>query len=141
MKKTSVLTEDWAAVVIGFFIIIVTVWGLKLAAPAFKWADAQSLVSGVLTSDNFLKLLIQFVFVYLIAIAGAVLMGKPVGGIAKSLPVVYILTIIASIAGGYEGIKTLNLETVIFCLFLGLLIRNLVKLPDWFYQSLSSEFL
>lgn len=140
MKKTSVLTEDWSAVVIGFFIIVVTVFGLRLAAPAFKWADASGLVSGVLSAENFLKILVLFLFVYGMAIAGAVLMGKPVKGIARSLPVVYLITILASVAGGYEGIKTLNLETVIFCLFLGLLIRNLVKLPEWFYQSLSSEF-
>ncbi len=140
MKKSSVLTEDWSAVVIGFFIIIATVFGLRLVAPTFKWADATGLLSGVLSAENFLKILILFLFVYGMAIAGAVLMGKPVKGIARSLPVVYLITILASVAGGYEGIKTLNLETVIFCLFLGLLIRNLVKLPEWFYQSLSSEF-
>ncbi|MCH5686023.1 hypothetical protein LWM68_18275 [Niabella sp. W65] len=70
MKKSSVLTEDWSAVVIGFFIIVVTVFGLRLAAPTFKWADAPGLLSGVLSAENFLKILILFLFVYGMAIAG-----------------------------------------------------------------------
>lgn len=140
MKRSRILTEDWAAVIIGFLIIVVTIGGLQLAAPAFKWNNTGTLFSGVLSAPNFLRISMLFLFVYTMAIAGAWMTGKPAGGIARSLPVVYIITVLASVAGGYEGIKSLNLETVIFCLFLGLLIRNLVKLPDWFYQSLSSEF-
>ena len=97
-------------------------------------------MSDVLSPQNLLHILTQFLFVYVVGAAGTVLMGKQAPGILKAFPVVYLLTMLASVAGGYEGIKSLNLETVIFCLFLGLIIRNFVQLPAWFYNSLSSEF-
>ncbi len=139
-KKNLNVTEDWASVIIGFFIIIATVAGLQLPVPTFTWNSLNGLFSSVLTSQNLLGLLIQFALIYVVTVAGTILMGKGAPGILKAFPIVYLLTILASIAGGYEGIKSLNLETVIFCLFLGLAIRNFIKLPEWFYGSLSSEF-
>lgn len=139
-KKAFTITEDWASVIIGFLIIVLTVIGLRLQVPIFKWSSADTLFTTVFSLQNLLSILVQFVFIYILTVAGTVLMGKAAPGIIKAFPVVYLLTMVASVAGGYEGIKSLNLETVIFCLFLGLIIRNFVKLPGWFYESLSSEF-
>lgn len=54
-------------------------------------------------------------------------------------PPVYLLTIVALIIAGNGVVKYLNLEAVIFSLFIGLLIGNTFQLPGWFRSALSTE--
>lgn len=140
IKRRFLLTEDWSAVVLGFAIIILAIAGLGLPSPSFKWQNASDLAQAVFAAVNLKNILLYFLFFYAFALLGARITGKDISGVAKSFPVVYVLTLLASLAGGFEGIKSLNLETVIFCLFLGLIVRNFIKLPVWFSESLSSEF-
>jgi uncharacterized membrane protein YqgA involved in biofilm formation len=82
---------------------------------------------------------LQLLYVFIVAILGAWILGKPTRDAAIVFPVVYILTMIALILTGNSAIKSLNLEAVIFSLTIGLLIGNLFRLPDWFRAALSTE--
>lgn len=133
------LTEDWAVVVLGFAIILILLLGFVVPVPQFGWKSFDDVFSTVLSLDNIGKILIQFVFVFLVALAGTLLTGKPLKSTLTVFPVVYVLTLIALILAGNSEVKALNLEAVIFSLAVGLLVGNLLKLPEWFRAALSTE--
>jgi uncharacterized integral membrane protein (TIGR00698 family) len=93
----------------------------------------------VFSAGNLINIVIQFAFVLVIALIGALLTGKPLKYFLYVFPVVYIISIIAIILAGNKDVKVLNLEAVIFSLSLGLLIGNVFKLPAWFRETLSTE--
>jgi uncharacterized integral membrane protein (TIGR00698 family) len=133
------LHEDWAVVILGSLIIILSLAGLLLPVPTFGWKDSAELTGKVLGSANLIKVLIQFIFVIIIGGIGALITGKSVKNYTLGFPLVYIVTIIALILAGSSQAKSLNLEAVIFSLVLGLLISNFIKLPEWLKSSLSTE--
>jgi uncharacterized integral membrane protein (TIGR00698 family) len=133
------LHEDWAVVILGSLIIILSLAGLLLPVPSFGWKDSAELTGKVLGSANLIKVLIQFIFVIIIGGIGALITGKSIKNYTLGFPLVYIVTIIALILAGSSQAKALNLEAVIFSLVLGLLISNFIKLPEWLKSSLSTE--
>lgn len=138
-RKTLALTEDWTAVILGGLIIALLLAGIEIAVPAFGWSNGEELTSKVLAPGNFLKILIQFAFVLVIAFLAAVISGKPVKTFLVIFPLIYFLTAIALIIAGNSAVKNWNLEAVIFSLALGLIIGNFFKLPGWFRKALSTE--
>lgn len=78
-------------------------------------------------------------FVFIFALLGTALTGKPLKHFLYVFPVIYIVSVVAMILAGNKQVNTLNLEAVIFSLSLGLLISNVFKLPDWFREALSTE--
>lgn len=133
------MNEDWVVVVLGFLIIIVSISGLIVPVPSFSWNSWSDLSSKLFASDNLVRIVYQFIFTYIIAIATALLAGKPVKWMMLTYPAVYVLSVIAILIAGNKGVKDLNLEAVIFSLMLGLLIRNLFTVPEWFRSSLNAE--
>jgi uncharacterized integral membrane protein (TIGR00698 family) len=136
MKK---LQEDWVVVILGFLVIGLALVNIKSPVPAYSWATANDLVTKVFSAGNLINILIQFVFVLVIALIGALLTGKPLKYFLYVFPVVYIISIVAVVLAGNKDVKVLNLEAVIFSLSLGLLIGNVFRLPTWFRETLSTE--
>jgi len=129
------LHEDWAVVILGSLIIILSLAGLLLPVPTFGWKKGADLTGTVLGSANLVKMLLQFVFVAIIGGIGAFITGKSVKNYALGFPLVYVVTILALVLAGSSQAKSLNLEAVIFSLVLGLLISNFIKLPEWLKSS------
>jgi len=138
-KKKFELQEDWAVVVLGFLIIVITLLGLVVPVPSFSWSNGTELINKVLAPANLLSIGAQFLLVFIFSVAGAILTNKSVKNIGIVFPSVYVLTVIALILAGNSGIKDLNLEAVIFSLGLGLFVSNVFKLPEWFRSSLATE--
>jgi uncharacterized integral membrane protein (TIGR00698 family) len=136
MKK---LQEDWVVVILGFLVIGLALVNIKSPVPTYSWATAGDLTSKIFSGSNLINIAIQFAFVLVIALIGALLTGKPLKHFLVVFPVVYIISIVAMILTGNKGVKALNLEAVIFSLSLGLLIGNAFKLPSWFRETLSTE--
>jgi uncharacterized integral membrane protein (TIGR00698 family) len=138
IKKFAV-HEDWVVVILGALIIALSISGIILPVPVFNWTNASELFGTVFDAVNLSIILIQFVFVLIIAILGAILTGKSVKNYLVGFPLVYLITILALILAGSSQAKALNLEAVIFSLTLGLVISNFFKLPEWLKSSLSTE--
>ena len=138
-QKRNPLHEDWVVVILGFLVIILALLGVQSAIPTFGWSDAATLSDKVLSPSNLLSILYQFVFVFVIAVLGALLSGKPLRHFLVVFPVVYAVSVVARILTGNSQVKALNLEAVIFSLTLGLLISNIFRLPKWFREALSTE--
>jgi len=133
------LHEDWVVVILGFLIIAISVSGFLLPVPVFGWKTGEDLLSKVLSAANLQLILLQFVFVGIVGLIGVWLSGKRFKDFLLGFPLVYILTILALILAGSKQAKALNLEGVIFSLVIGLLISNLLDLPQWLRDSLSTE--
>ncbi|SHH91689.1 conserved hypothetical integral membrane protein [Chryseolinea serpens] len=139
VQTKAILPEDWAVVVLGFVIIILFLAGMTVPVPAFSWSNMQELSEKVFTAQNLAKIGAQFVLVFVFSVAGAWLTNKPVKQAALVFPVVYLLTVVALVLAGNKGVKDLNLEAVIFSLSIGLLVGNVINLPQWFREALSTE--
>src|SRR6476660_7580593 len=133
MKK---LQEDWVVVILGFLVIVLALLNIKSPVPMYSWSTADDLALKVFNSSNIVNILIQFVFVLVIALIGALLTGKPLKYFLFVFPIVYIISIVAMILAGNKEVKALNLESVIFSLSLVLLIGNVFNLPAWFRETL-----
>jgi len=138
-KSRLTLHEDWAVVILGFIIIFIFLGGLIIPAPSFKWGSGQDLTETILSSGNLLKIFYQFVLVFVFSIIASVITNKPVKASVKVFPVLYIISVLALLLEGNDGIRSLNLEAVIFSLSIGLLIGNLFMLPAWFRSVLNAE--
>jgi uncharacterized integral membrane protein (TIGR00698 family) len=138
-KSRLTLHEDWAVVLLGFVIIFIFLAGVIIPAPAYKWNNASDLSETVFSSGNVLRMVYQFVLVFVFSILASVITNKPVKASLKVFPVLYVISLLALVLEGNQGIKTLNLEAVIFSLSIGLLIGNLFRLPEWFRSVLNAE--
>ncbi|MEO6547146.1 MAG: putative sulfate exporter family transporter [Ferruginibacter sp.] len=138
-KKILPLHEDWAVVILGMAIIIVALAGFILPVPVFNWSSSAELFSKVLSTKNILLILLQGLFVFIVAGVGAFITGKEIKSFLLGFPVLYFLTILALIIAGSGAIRSLNLEAVIISLSIGLIIRNFFKVPEWLQASLSTE--
>ncbi|MDH4090241.1 MAG: YeiH family protein [Cyclobacteriaceae bacterium] len=138
-KKRFSFTEDWAVVLLGFIIILLSVVGFMIPVPGFDWKTGDELITKVLAANNLLSIALQFFLVFIVSMLAAILMNKPIKNSLAVFPVVYVLTVIAMILAGNSGVKALNLEAVIFSLAVGLLIGNVFRLPLWFRDALSTE--
>lgn len=139
-KGKSILSEDWTVNVIGLGIIFLAVFGISFHSPEIKWETWDDLLQNILSVANLSKFLFQFVVVYIAAIIGFGLTGKPIKHIAVGFPAIYLLTALALIITGSGVVSYLKLEVVIISLLIGLLISNLLKVPAWVQKALSTEF-
>lgn len=139
VKPRILLHEDWSVNILGLSIIVISLFGLVIPGPNFNWQEGSDLMQKIFNADNSLLILKQFLFTYIVAIAGTILTGRSVRSILLGFPVVFVLTLGALLLAGNKTLKDLNLEAVIFSLGIGLLIGNLFKIPDWLRASLSTE--
>lgn len=138
-QKEFLIHEDWAVVVLGFFIIILFIIGLVVPVPTYSWSSSTELLENVFEGKNLVGIGAQFLLVFVFSAIGAKLTNKSIKSSLFVFPVIYLLTVIALILAGNKQVKGLNLEAVIFSLAIGLLISNVIKLPDWFRAALSTE--
>ncbi|ADY52550.1 Uncharacterized protein family UPF0324 [Pseudopedobacter saltans DSM 12145] len=137
--KSFSFSEDWIAVILGLALVFLTLFGVNVPMPSFNWSNLTELTDSVLSMSNLMAILVQFVVLYITAIAGAALLGKSVKLLLVVFPSIYFLTIIALVFAGNAVVKEYNLEAVIFSLSIGLLISNFFNLPEWFKSALSTE--
>ncbi|MCL7986563.1 putative sulfate exporter family transporter [Sphingobacterium sp. lm-10] len=139
MLRSSKLSEDWVVVILGMGIILLALAGIIIPKPTFGWTSGEQLTNTVFSSDNLYRIMMQFCITFGIAIAGAILLKKPLKSLMIVFPIVFFLTILALAIAGNNWIQEYNLEAVIFSLGIGLAISNLFHLPDWFRESLNTE--
>jgi uncharacterized membrane protein YadS len=138
-RSRLTLDEDWAVVVLGFVIIFMFLGGVIIPAPAYKWSSARELSDTVFSSGNLMRMLYQFLLVFVFSILASIITGKPIRASLRVFPLLYVISVVALLLEGNEGIRALNLEAVIFSLSIGLLIGNLFRIPAWFRSVLNAE--
>ncbi|MFD2597640.1 YeiH family protein [Sphingobacterium corticis] len=137
-KSKLQATEDWTVVILGFMVIGLFVAGLEINIPSYKWSQ-WSEIGKVVSPQSLFGILQQFVLVYALILFGNLIMRKPIKGVIKTFPIVFLLTVFALIVAGNAFMKEMGLEAVIFSLLIGLFVGNVFTLPKWLKDALSAE--
>jgi len=143
VKKFS-LGQDWASVVAGFILIIfVVLTGYAIATPSFGgkagWNGDHDFSGMFGAASLWTSALYTFVIFAIVAVLGILMSGDRIKKYFTGFIAIYLLVIIAQFVSSYAGFKNLGLETVLFSLVIGLLIGNLIKLPDWLRSGVQTE--
>lgn len=143
--KSLILKEDWWAVWIGLGVTLVAMilWyagsTLGIINVSFKGyeniADMPAMVLPLLP-----KLLILYVAMGGVFTIAMKIMGQPIGKFIAGFTVLYLMGIFVQILGAWSVMKTLNLEAPVLALILGIVLGNLIKIPDWFDAGMRTEF-
>lgn len=145
-KRKFSLSEDWLAVFIGGFIIVLF---LLLAAldvitifqlPTYKWETGGDLLSNVLSLHNLLLIAQIYGIILTLATAGVFAQGGDARKFILGFSFVYALGVVSLILAGNKTINYYGLEYVIFALLIGLIIGNVFTLPSWLKEAARSEF-
>lgn len=143
--KLKQLNEDWTSVIVAsslIFAIVATTFFPELPkfGPKEGWTGWTVLSTEVFTTGNTIRLLLTFLYFFLFTLIGGGLMGKSIKSILLAFPVVFILSMGAQFIASSGSMKDLGLETVLFSLIIGLVIRNIFKVPNWLKSGIQSEF-
>jgi uncharacterized integral membrane protein (TIGR00698 family) len=138
-KRSFTISEDWVIVLLGFLIIFVSLFVFVLPVPTYSWKNGEELFTKVLSAANISAIIIQFILIYLVGILASFFTGKNLKYFLIVFPIVFLITLIAQVISGNGGVKSLNLEAVIFSLSLGLIVGNFFNIPAWFRSVLSAE--
>ena len=146
MQLKRTFSEDWMAVVIGFVIILLTIFIYKwmpslpmLFNPKEKWSGVEFL-SGFFSRPNLARILYIFVVFAMLAYLGLMFAGKQARTFFYSFFFIVFLAIIAQIISTHAYMKAMSLETVLFSVIIGLVIGNIFEIPDWMKPGIQSEF-
>jgi len=146
--KELYLKEDWWAIYLGIFIVIVSVIAffngstviksLSVNPGGLKWATFGQLAAHF--SQNLNLYLLQLIaWLVLFGVSTAVMGIKPVKFI-PSFIFLYILSVIMFAVGGWVNAQKFNLEPPLVALIVGLIIANVVPLPAWLTEGFRVEY-
>ncbi len=99
----------------------------RIVAKVFSWANVW--------------LAIQIGIAYLVlSIIAMALMGEAVGKFILGFPIVFIIAWVGQLIAGNYTVLEYGLEYVLWCLFLGLFISNVLGVPDWLKVAVKTEY-
>jgi uncharacterized integral membrane protein (TIGR00698 family) len=138
--RRPLLSEDWAAVVIGFAMLSVLLLGVyRPSLPALKWSDGTSL-SRVLEFGQSGPWLIAGAVIWAFALPGILAQRQSAARFTMGFPVVFLLAWLAQLLAGNALASAWGIEYVIFGLLLGLTLSNTMRLPAWLLEAARTEF-
>jgi uncharacterized integral membrane protein (TIGR00698 family) len=99
----------------------------RLVGKVFSWAN--------------IWLAIQIGIAYLIlSIIAMALMGESAGRFIVGFPVVFAIAWVGQLIAGNYTVLEYGLEYVLWCLFLGLFVSNVIGVPGWLKAAVKTEF-
>ncbi|NBP67444.1 MAG: putative sulfate exporter family transporter [Cytophagia bacterium] len=138
-KSGLIISEDWVATGLGFFIIIFILFQIVLPTPVYGWSTTHDLFIQVLNIDNLSAITRQGLLILVVIIFSARLTGKSVSASIKVFLLLFCISQLAFVFGGNSIIKFYGLEAVLFSLLLGLVVSRIIKLPAEWQSVLSTE--
>ncbi len=131
--------EDWWANWFGFTLFLLAFSGIIYSVPRPQIWSSNPFLS--LSGEHVLQLVgLFFGLMVLTAIGIKAMRGDPVK-YATAFGVIFLLGLVAQIIGSQKSLKAYGFEYVFWSLLMGILIRNLIGLPDWLEHSVKTELL
>jgi uncharacterized integral membrane protein (TIGR00698 family) len=139
--------DTWAiAIALGVVVAVTAAFFLGAArlvgtaALSFPtWSGSVAKATSVLGANPLAPLLLFVVFLAAFSVASAVI-GWSVVRYAAGFAVLFALSIAVAVLGANQTLKDFQLEPPLLALALGMLLGNVVALPDWFQSALRTEF-
>lgn len=117
--------------------------GLKKKAGAIvkdARAEVGNLLSRVFAWENIQWVIIIGIAFLILGSIGIGAMGAGVGKFIIGFPFVFIIAFIAQFLAGNYTILYYGLEYVLWCLIIGLLISNVIGVPEWLKVAVRTEY-
>jgi uncharacterized integral membrane protein (TIGR00698 family) len=102
-------------------------------------AETESTLGRIFSRANLLRLLYLFLALLVVLALAAAAQGISLPGTLAGFSVLFLLASLAMLIGGNSSISYYGLETVLWALFLGLLVGNLFRLPAWIKGAVRTE--
>jgi uncharacterized integral membrane protein (TIGR00698 family) len=102
--------------------------------------NAGNLIGRVFASENIVWSICIAIGILILSLIALSLLGINAGRFIIGFPIVFIIAWISLILAGNYTINDYGLEYVLWCLFLGLFISNVIGLPDWLRPAVQTEF-
>ena len=142
--------EDWLSIWGAFIIIAISAVGVITGAYAFKgvsfgkWGGEKGSITkffdfGETCMTTWGGILITFLALAVIFTVANKLMGKNVAKYVKAFAAVFALTALVRLISAQVTLSQ-YLEYAFWALFIGLLISNVLKVPEWLKPAIQTEF-
>jgi len=129
--------EDWLVVWMGFIILILATAGLITGIPSVgSWSSniTDSLGVGDLVGMVFLGL-----GILVLTSLGVFLKKEDLSSYWKGYPVIFVMAVVSFVISKQSTIKYYGLSYVLWALVMGLIISNVIGLPDWLKGAIKTE--
>ena len=133
--------EDWWACWIGWFILLLGTPMINLlpGTPKIgKWTTmAEAFPKGI---ETFMSAIVLFLLLCVLTVIGAAFMKRNVRQYIPSFIVIYILSFLSIVISQQSTINAWGFEYVLWALFFGLIISNILGVPDWLKAAVMTEY-
>ncbi len=103
--------------------------------------EAGNLLPKVFSGENIMFAVYIAIGYLILSIIALALLGEKAGKIIAGFPVVFIIAWVSQlIAGNYTILNTYGIEFVLWCLFIGLFVSNVLGTPNWLKPAVRTEF-
>ena len=147
--KELYLKEDWWAVWLGFALMILAIVlyqggasgvlkTLAINPGGLKWTSFGQITDHF--AQNAQLYLYQFLFWLALFGSTAAIMGVSLGQFVPAFVLLYVLSIIMFTIAGWASATQFNLEAPLVALIIGLVIANVVRLPQWMDSAFRVEY-
>ncbi len=129
--------EDWLVVWMAFIILILATAGLITGIPSVgSWSTniTDSLGVGDLAGMVFLGL-----GILVLTSLGVFLKKEDLSSYWKGYPVIFVMAVVSFVISKQSTIKYYGLSYVLWALLMGLIISNVIGLPDWLKGAIKTE--
>ena len=132
MKK--LLTEDWVVTFLSIPLLVIA--GLASLLPNNGFTVAADLTHHAAWYD----IAVFFIIALLLLYVGNRLLKRPTKGLIPSFVVIFAISLLAQWIAKIEAVKYYGFEAVFFSVLFGLLVRNLLRIPEWLKPAIQGEF-
>jgi uncharacterized membrane protein YadS len=129
--------EDWLVVWMAFIILILATAGLITRIPSVgSWSSniTDSLGVGDLAGIAILGL-----GILVLTSLGVFLKKEDLPSYWKGYPVIFVMAVVSFVISKQSTIKYYGLSYVLWALLMGLIISNIIGLPDWLKGAIKTE--
>jgi uncharacterized membrane protein YadS len=138
-------TEDYWAVWLGLGIVLLALgsyWGggtiRGWAVTPGSWSTVSELGADLAKHwGGYLVIFLLFGIVFTVSMA---IMGRSVGEFVRGFVWLFLGSLAVFYLAGWSVMKKADLGAPLLALVIGLIVGNLVRLPDWFSTSLRTEY-
>ncbi|HSP89856.1 MAG TPA: putative sulfate exporter family transporter [Vicinamibacterales bacterium] len=138
-------TEDWWAVWLGLLIVVVAL-SVYAGGSSIKgwavvpggWSDAAGLAKEFGANvGSFVVVYLMFAVVFTLSMA---IMGRKVAEFVPGFTILVLGSLAMLYLSGWKVMKEYDLGAPLLALLIGLIVGNIVRLPEWFKTSLRTEY-
>ena len=102
--------------------------------------NAANVPGKVFSANNILSAVYLGIGMLILSVIAMALMGAKIGMFIAGFPIIFIIAWISLFLAGNFTVNYYGLEYVLWCLFIGLFISNVIGIPDWLREAVRTEF-